>query len=154
MAKHLSDSDEQRQAERALIAALSLRLGYELTPGRMPVGTGGSATVDGFNREHCTLCEAYAHIGRTKGGQPAKLAKDILKLLAVERAAGGTWRKVICLADTDAASCLQGRSWLASAAATFGVEVAVVDLPPELRARVLQAQRRQIMINPSAADQP
>jgi hypothetical protein len=152
MAKHLSDSDEQRQAELALIAALSLKLGYRLAPTPMRTGDGVTVRVDGVNLEHSTICEAYAHIGKTKGGQPAKLAKDILKLLAVERANGGTWRKIICLADADAVSCLRGRSWLAAAVTTFGIQVEVVELPAAIRQQVVEAQRRQIMINPSTAD--
>jgi hypothetical protein len=63
--------------------------------------------VDGFNEAARVLCEAYAHLGKTKGDQPAKLAKDILKLLTVERVSRGTWRKVLCLVDEEAAACLR-----------------------------------------------
>lgn len=147
MPKHLSDSSEQREAELALLEALASDLGYALRPAVLPLKNGVSVNVDGFNEEARTLCEVYAHIGKAKGAQPAKLAKDILKLLTLERTLGGEWRKVLCLGDMRAASCLQGRSWLAAAVLELSVEVRVVELPAELRARVEAAQRRQVMVN-------
>lgn len=147
MPKPLSDSSEQREAELALLAALSAELGHPLVPTVVPLKNGASVDLDGFNEDARILCEVYAHIGKTKGAQPAKLAKDILKLLSVERVLGGEWRKVVCLADSQAGSCLRGRSWLAAAVVDFGVEVRIVALSAELREKVSAAQRRQVMVN-------
>ena len=105
--------------------------------------------VDGFNDEHRILCEAYAHIGPTRGGQPHKIAKDILKMLTAESRLHGQWSKILCFADKVAAQCVCGGSWLAAACTDFGVEIKVLTLPPELHAAIVAAQQRQVMVNPS-----
>jgi hypothetical protein len=47
------------------------------------------------------------------------------------------------LSDDAAAAPFRGRSWYAAALAEFGVEIAVVDLPPEVREQIRAAQTRQ-----------
>lgn len=115
----------------------------------VPLNDGVVVQIDGINKEHRILCEVYSRIGTLKGSQPDKLASDMLKLVLAERQLGGSWRKVLCLADPFAAKPLQGRSWLAAAARTMGFEIVVVPLSPELRASIVIAQVRQKMVNSS-----
>lgn len=146
---HLSDSGEQMQAEHELVHQLSVALGVPLESTQIDLGEGVQLAVDGFNREHRILCEVYAHIGLTRGSQPHKIAKDILKMLAAEKRLQGTWSKILCFADKAAAQCVCGRSWLAIACSDFGVKIKVFSLPADLHEAVVAAQQRQVMVNPS-----
>lgn len=146
---HLSDSGEQSKAESELIRQLSADLGLVLQPMSIELEEGVRVNIDGFNQEHRILCEVYAHVGRTRGSQPHKIAKDILKLIAVEKRHPGSWKKILCFADQDTAQCVSGRSWLATVCRDFGVMVRVFSLPSDLHEAVVAAQRRQVMVNPS-----
>lgn len=146
---HLSDSEEQRRAEHDLVHQLSAVLGVPLESTTIELEKGVQINLDGFNREHRLLCEVYSHIGPTRGGQPHKIARDILKMLAAEKRLQGGWRKILCFADKAAAQCVSGRTWLATACSDFGIEVKVLQLPTDLHAAVVAAQKRQVMVNPS-----
>jgi hypothetical protein len=148
MMPHLSDSAEQRRAEHELVHQLSAALGVPLESPPIELGEGVQIVVDGFNREHRILCEVYAHIGPTRGGQPHKIANDILKMLAAEKRLHGQWSKILCFADKAAAQCVCGRSWLATVCSDFSVEIKVFSLPADLHAAVVAAQQRQVMVNP------
>jgi len=150
--RHVSDSLEQREAETIVLGFVQPKAGCSLAGEMLPLGDEVVVKVDGFNREHRVLCEVYSRIGRLKGSQPDNLASDMLKLVLAERALGGTWRKLLCFADSEAAKCVQGKSWLAATARQMGFEVVVVDLPSSTRERILAAQRRQVMVNLSIGD--
>lgn len=149
--RHVSDSLEQREAEAAVLELLNKERGYSLAGNALSVGDGAVVRVDGIDRGRRVLCEVYSRIGRLKGAQPHKVASDMLKLALAERELGGKWLKLICFADSEAARCVRGKSWLAVAARRMGFEVVVVTLPSSIRERLLSAQRRQVMVNPSAA---
>jgi hypothetical protein len=146
---HKSDSEEQRLAELDLVHQLSVDLEVPLESASIELGDGVQIVADGFNRDHRILCEAYAHVGRLKGGQSHKLAKDILKMFAAEKRLRGRWRKILCFADVDAAQAVSGRSWLAAICRDLRVEVKVFSLPTDLHQAVAAAQQRQAMVNPS-----
>lgn len=59
------------------------------------------------------------------------------------RAVGTSARLILLLSDEAAAAPFRGRSWYAAALAEFGVEVAVVELPVEVREQIVAAQVRQ-----------
>ena len=144
---HASDSSEQRRAEISLRELAEVALSCRLTAETLDLGAGTKICVDGVNFEARTLCEIYSRIGPLKPAQTKKVASDMLKLMLAERSLGGSWRKVICLADPDAAKCLQGRTWLGAAAREFGIELCVLSLPIEDRTALLAAQARQVMVN-------
>ena len=60
---------------------------------------------------------------------------------------------MLVFADEHAAAYATTGTWVAEALATWGVEVLVVDVGEELRAKIRQAQQRQMMVNPSGADE-
>jgi len=146
---HLSDSSEQSTAEFELVRQLAADLGVSLQTRPIELKEGVRVNIVGVNQEHRILCEVYAHIGPTRGGQPHKIAKDILKLIAVEKRQPGPWRKILCFADQGAAECVEGSSWLATVCRDFGVVVRIFSLPPDLHEAVVEAQRRQVMVNPT-----
>jgi hypothetical protein len=52
-------------------------------------------------------------------------------------------RKILALADDAAADHFRATSWMSAALADFGIEIHVVELPADLRARIAETQRRQ-----------
>lgn len=147
MRSHASDSSAQILAEKHLISALSAELGVPVYSGTVSGLDDASANLDGYSSEHRILAEAFARHGKLKPAQKRKIAMDVLKLVVVERALGGSWRKFLCFADRDACAHLSGASWLAHAIRRYGIEIRVFALPPTVRADVLEAQQRQVMVN-------
>jgi hypothetical protein len=137
------DSGEQRSAERQMLAELEARLGIAFGGSKYPTPDSARLEIDGVSETPLELCEAYAHQGSPKSGQKSKILADAFKLIYAERLAGKKARKIILLADEQAAAPFRGKKWVAEAFRTLGIEVEVVDLGPELRERVRKAQARQ-----------
>lgn len=147
MPRHPSDSTEQRDAESVLLAGLSARIGVRLTPRSLRIGEAAQVSIDGCSEDLSVIAELYAHIGETKVGQRHKIARDILKLVAIEAERQGRCRKILGFADASAVRYLRGNSWLAAVVKTFDIEILVVELPHECRDRLQNAQSRQMMVN-------
>ncbi|WP_127817685.1 hypothetical protein [Microbacterium sp. CPCC 204701] len=125
---HPSDSRAQREAEVAIIAALSARLGQPLAKTSVPTGNGGRVELDGATGDLSILVEAYAHQGTLRGSQPKKLATDALKLTWIGRQVKAK-RKILAVADQEVESYLQRpKAWLTQALIDLGVEVVRVNL--------------------------
>ena len=138
------DSPEQREAEKAIIQALSAKLRVSLTPAVLQLKGGSRLTVDGVSQQPPILCEAWAHLGAPKSGQKQKVMMDAFKLAFIAQ----HWnhrnpRLFLAFADDAAAKPFRGRSWMAHALSAFGISIHVVDLPSGLRVKVAAAQRRQ-----------
>lgn len=143
---HPSDSADQRLAERHVLTALEALWGASFVPGtRLPVDAG--VAPDGVDLDHKLVVEVFARVGRLKPAQAHKVKGDLLKLAYLRKLLGQDWRVVFCFVDREAAAFLLGKSWAARAAQTFGVEVMIQDLPPEIRTQVMTAQARQRMTN-------
>lgn len=149
---HLSDSAEQSDAEPLILAELETVLGVELGETTFTLPGGSRVEVDGATPGGSVMVEVFAHQGRLKGAQVHKVARDALKLITVARdlPTSASARMFIAFADDAAAACVMGKSWLSEALATWGVEVFVADLSDEVREGLLEAQARQVMINPVA----
>lgn len=148
MTKHLSDSSEQREAEGHMLRLLEekLNLSFDLNA-ILPVSVG--VQPDAIDLLNKTVVEVYARVGAVKGAQCHKIKGDVLKLALIGTELGADWRKIMCFASDNAAGYVQGKSWAAEAAKVFGIEVHVVALPSDQQAKVLAAQTRQRMVNPS-----
>jgi len=83
----------------------------------------------------------------SKGSQPDKLASDILKLILAERTLSGTWQKCLVFADSAAANKCTGKSWLAHVCRLNGIKIELVELDEDTRNQVIDAQKRQVMVN-------
>lgn len=118
-----------------------------LSSSKVSLPTGNTVQIDAFNGEKKILCEIYARIGKLKGSQPDKVASDFLKMLFVEKMLGGTWDKHFCFASKEAATIVEGNSWLASVVSSMGIDIHVYPLPEEIAENVLNAQDRQKMVN-------
>lgn len=140
-----SGSAEQLRAEEEIRKLLSHELGVELAPKRMELSAGTHVDVDGVAPDESLLVEIFAHQGPLKGGQRHKIQGDSLKLITLGKTRPAS-RLIIALCDQETANGVTG--WLAHTLEAFGVEKRTVNLPPDVRARLLAAQLRQKMVNP------
>jgi hypothetical protein len=141
------DSAEQRRAEHLMLHLLEQQLQCHLErPWRRSLPGGGRLEVDGGTEDskHPLLVEVWAHQGPPKAAQRAKVLTDAFKLsfaatLLVQRP-----RLVLLFSDEEAARPFRSPgTWPAAAIRAAGIEIVVVDLPGEERARIRDAQRRQ-----------
>ena len=137
------DSTEQRSAEQVMIAAVAQQIGCSLVKQRIDLPNGSCLEVDGCNEQRTVLCEAWAHQGAPKSAQKMKVITDASKLFLAGKVIGGDVRRIFVFADDCAAAWFRGRSWMAEALRTMQVEVCVIELPADVRASLITAQKRQ-----------
>lgn len=80
------DSAAQRQAEFAILDALARELGVALAKRRLVAVAGEWVEIDRIASDPPILVEAWAHQGKRKPAQKAKVMTDALKLLWAEAA--------------------------------------------------------------------
>lgn len=148
---HRSDSAVQRAAEATILAAVAARLGVALSPRSFVLPNGSRVQVDGTDPDVSVLVEVFARQGALKGGQQKKVCQDALKLITL-RCMHPNARLVIAFADEHASAYASSGTWVAEALSTWGVEVLVVEIDPALRARIREAQARQVMLNADDSD--
>ena len=139
---HPSDSSEQRKAEVALIAGLSKELGVSLQKRELDLTT-CAIQIDGYSENPPIMCEAWAHRGKPKGGQPHKVLTDAFKLLFADTVLGKIHRKILVFADEAARKPFVEDRWQAQCLKHFGFETYVVSLPKEQLEKIKRAQERQ-----------
>ncbi len=138
--KDLSNSSVHTAAEPICLALAGEQLSVRLATETVRLSDRTTFQLDGVDWSACVLCEVFSHIGVLKDGQKKKLAKDVLKLLAVEHSVGGAWRKVICVVDAPAQKYLTGKSWMAAVVREFRFEVLAVALSRDQREALVRAQ--------------
>ncbi len=143
MSEPAGDSSEQREAESYLIEKLSKTLGVPLTKRRFTLDNGSWIELDGFCESPPVLCEAWAHVGPPKGGQKHKVMNDALKLIFVKTFLKVKGECILLFADHEAALPFQNNSWMAQCLNEYNITIKIIELSPELRTKVLQAQKRQ-----------
>jgi hypothetical protein len=148
---HESDSTEQVSAERLILDGIQLVVGAGLGPRRLTLPEGARVDVDGVSDDEGILVEVFAHQGALKGGQRHKIPTHILKLITSARGRTPAPRLILAFAEPKLAEWAAGASWLASAIATWGIEVLVVELDETIRDGIRAAQARQVMVNPPPA---
>lgn len=137
------NSLEQQEAEDLIIDLLGKALGVALAKKRFELPTGGWLEIDGYSESPGIRCEAWAHIGKPKSAQKNKVMADAVKLLFAASLAQGHQRLILAFADECAVSHFRGDSWMAQALKARGIETYVVELPSDVRERILLAQKRQ-----------
>jgi hypothetical protein len=140
------DSAEQRRAEHLMLNLLEQQLNRRLErPWRRSLPGGGRLEVDGgTDGPEPLLVEAWAHQGPPKPAQRAKVLTDAFKLAFAATLLPRRPRLLLLFSDQQAAAPFRSpRSWPAAALREAGIEVLVVELPEEERAKIREAQRRQ-----------
>ncbi len=112
--------------------------------------------IDAFytDSEKIVAAEIFAHIGKLKPAQKAKVAKDILKLVLLQHWAQGQpdWetKKVklyIVFVDPEAAVLLTSlNTWVGFAGKELGIEPLIIDLAPDEVALLQEAQKMQNLL--------
>lgn len=141
--RHPSDSTEQVQAQKEILQLINQECNLDLTSKKILIDE-TLFQVDGFSEDPPILCEIYARIGKMKVAQHNKIAKDILKMLLIEKMKDQQFRKIIAFADEEAAHpFLDSESWYSKLKDNFNVEIFIVQIADELRYNLIQAQKRQ-----------
>ena len=68
-------------------------------------------------------------------------------MLLLEKTKGIKYRKVLVIVDDIIEDYLKGKSFIAESIRQFGIEIKKIDLLDETYEVVLNAQRRQVMVN-------
>lgn len=138
------DSAVQRAAEGLILERVGKQIRVTLRPRIFGLRGGARITVDGVSADPPTLVEAWAHIGAPKPAQKNKVMTDALKLLWIRNTLLPDARCILALADkASAAPFLSSRTWMGFCLRDLGMEVLIVDLPPDVRVSVMEAQKRQ-----------
>jgi hypothetical protein len=137
------DSQIQRDAETEVLAQLSAKLGVSLVPERIVLSDGSRAEIDGASQDPPIIAEIWAHQGPPKSAQRNKVLADALKLAFVAADTGIAYRKLLVFTDAEAAKPFAAKSWFAGALRHYRVDIEVVDIPTDLRAKIIAAQERQ-----------
>lgn len=141
------DSKAQRDAEVDILAKLSDELGTLLAPRKWQLTEGVPVEVDGVDADTTVFVEVYARVGRLKGAQLHKVAKDVLKLSLIrshEQRQDREPRLMIVFASDEAYNSVRG--WVRYAATDNGIELRVVEPSAQIRDQVLTAQTEQVMV--------
>ena len=148
--KHKSSSEEQVIAEQYIFEAIENRLQIKLEHNRKIYLADNPFTYmqpDFYSEGLCIVGEIFSHIGKPKKAQNNKIANDILKMLLLDRITGKTYRKIIVVCDEIEWKKLNGKSVLAEIIRQFGIETIKIEIEDEMRNTILEAQKRQAMVN-------
>ncbi len=134
---HPSDSTEQQIAHKEILSLLNEEHQLKLKSKKVLIND-TLVQVDGYSESPPILCEIYSRIGKMKVAQHNKIAKDILKMLLIEKMQNKTFRKIIAFADEEAASSFSGgESWYSRLKDYFNIEIIIVPISSELRQSIL-----------------
>lgn len=148
--KHKSSSEEQMIAEQYIFKAIEKRLQINLDHDRKIYLADNPFTYiqpDFYSEDDCIVGEIFSHIGKPKKAQNNKTANDILKMLLLEKVTGKKYRKIIVVCDEIEWKKLNGKSVLAETIRQFGIEIINIEIEDEMRNTILEAQKRQNMVN-------
>lgn len=148
--KHKSASEEQMIAEQYIFETIEKRLQIKLEHNRKIYLADNPFTYiqpDFYSEESCIVGEIFSHIGNLKKAQNNKIANDILKMLLLEKVTGKEYRKIIAVCDDIEWKKLNGKSVLAETIRQFGIEIVIIEIEDEMRNTILEAQKRQTMVN-------
>ena len=148
--KNKSSSEEQMIAEQYIFETIEKQLQIELGHNRKIYLADNPFTYiqpDFYSEEYCIVGEIFSHIGKPKKAQNNKIANDIMKMLLLEKITEKTYRKIIVVCDEIELEKLNGKSVLAETIRQFGIEIIYIEIEDEMRNTILEAQKRQTMVN-------
>ncbi|EAP97876.1 hypothetical protein JNB_12968 [Janibacter sp. HTCC2649] len=127
-----------------MLDLLGARLDTSLNPRRLTHPSGAFVEVDGASEDLRVLVECWAHQGPAKVAQKYKLVNDATKLAWIAKSLEKRpYRLILCVSDELAVAHLRGRSWQGAAIRELGVDIEVVELPPDVVRTIRDAQTRQ-----------
>ena len=148
--KNKSSSEEQMIAEQYIFETIEKQLQIELEHNRKIYLADNPFTYiqpDFYSEDYCIVGEIFSHIGKPKKAQNNKIANDVMKMLLLEKITEKTYRKIIVVCDEIELEKLNGKSVLAETIRQFGIEIIYIEIEDEMRNTILEAQKRQTMVN-------
>lgn len=143
-----SKSDEQQKAEIIIGDRVEEYLACPLKRNeRVVLAEGVHIVPDLYSEQDRIVGEIFAHIGSLKVGQQHKISQDILKMLLLEKIKGAKYRKMIIIVDEKIEEYLKGKSFIVESIRQFGMEIKKIDLSDENYEKIMNAQKRQVMVN-------
>lgn len=126
-----------------MVALLSEQLGIALAPRRVAVADGARVELDAATEDHSVLVEAWAHQGPAKSAQRNKVLTDAFELIFTAKAIGRPDARLILLFSDEEATGRFRTGWAKAALDSHGIEIVVVELSPETRRSIRDAQETQ-----------
>ena len=142
-----SSSIEQQMAEQVIFQKVNDWLGIELVENAKIFVGNTFMQPDFYSKADGIIGEIFEHIGKPKKAQDNKISNDILKMLLLEKIEGKIYRKIIVVCDEDEMKKLKGTSVLAECIRQFDIEVKMIEIETDLRDTLIEAQKRQRMVN-------
>lgn len=143
-----SKSDEQQKAEIIIGNRVEKELSCPLKRNEKVVLSEGIHIVpDLYSEKDRIVGEIFAHIGSLKVGQQHKISQDILKMLLLEKIKGVKYRKLLVIVDDKIEEYLKRKSFIAESIRQFDIEIKKINLPAGTYEKIVNAQRRQVMVN-------
>lgn len=154
----ISDSKAQRDVENKVldIMAATLHLTARPEPRCFRPRDGVRFEIDAFSdtADLIVAAEIFAHIGKLKAAQKAKVAKDILKLVLLKEWAKDkpdwktkTVKLYIVFVDPEAAAFLTSpNTWVGFAGKELGIEPLIIGLATLEITLLQEAQRKQNLL--------
>lgn len=145
-----SSSAEQQYAGLVIFEQVQKKLGFDLQESPKLYLSDNLYTYiqpDFYSEEHGVIGEIFAHVGKPKRAQDNKIANDILKMLLFDDVKGKKHRKIVVVCDEAEENKLRGLSAIAESIRRFNIELMRIDIDDDLREKILNAQKRQRMIN-------
>lgn len=143
MKRENSNSDVQLEAERIIGNLLSEHLNIDLEFNKKIFLGQTHVIVDAYSKSASLVGEIFAHIGKLKVAQQSKVQNDILKMIYIDSKTGVQHRKLIVVCDNDLFDQLHNGSWKSDVIKEFGIEVIKIQIPPEIRDKIIKAQCKQ-----------
>ena len=132
MENNRGESDFQQEMEKLLFQKVCDDLQtdqLEANPTLIINHTSGIKIVpDFYSEEKRIIGEIHTHMGKLKGGQPDKIASDILKMMLFEEVHGKKFSKYIVVCDEKEKEQLTGISFLAEAIRHYDIHVLCLDV--------------------------
>ena len=143
-----SKSDEQQKAEIIIGDRVEEYLACPLKRNeRVVLSEEVHIVPDLYSEKDRIVGEIFAHIGSLKVGQQHKISQDILKMLLLEKTKGIKYRKLLVIVDDKIEEYLKGKSFIAESIRQYGIEIKKIDLSDENYEKIMNAQKRQVMVN-------
>ena len=141
-----SSSAYQRQIEEIIFSEIQKSLGSDLiSNAQVPVNSANGIYIkpDFYSEKRRIIGEIHTHAGRLKGGQPKKIAGDILKMLLHDKVTHCEYTKYIVVCDQEEYDQLTGNNMLAETIRQFDIHVLLIPLDEKTNEMLREVMKKQ-----------
>ena len=141
-----SSSAYQREMENKIFAEVQKILDPGLiSNAQVPVNSANGIYIkpDFYSEKRRIIGEIHTHAGRLKGGQPKKIAGDILKMLLHDKVNHCEYTKYIVVCDQEEYDQLTGNNMLAETIRQFDIHVLLIPLDEKMHETLREVMKKQ-----------